>query len=114
MKPILTITLVFLLLAGTRCKTITPLSENPHEEPTIIRVECTNDKVIHNTVVQLLRQKRVADWILRDLGATEEIEAKYASIHPGEAERIKELLTQIGGVITVEIKKDGMPVRNVR
>src|SRR5688572_3849491 len=100
MKPVFSIALILLLLTVTRCKTITPLSHSPNDDVTIIRVECTNDKNIHNTVVQLLRQKRVADWIFRNMGATEEIEAKYASIHPGDAERIKELLTQIGGVIT--------------
>jgi hypothetical protein len=114
MKSLIPIVAIVLLITGSRCTTITPTTHSALDEVIVISVECLNQRSTHNNVVLLLRQERVSDWTFRDLGSTELIEARYASLHPARAERIKELLTQSGGIITVEIKKDGLPVKNIR
>jgi hypothetical protein len=114
MKPVLTIALVFLLVTGTRCKTITTVTNNPQDDVTTILVECNNLPSTRTNVKLLLQQVRVTEWGGRKLGATEEIEAKYTLIDPREAEYIRDLLTHIAGVIRVEIKKNGLPVQHVR
>lgn len=114
MKSFLSVAVLFLLLIYTQCKTITPLSDNPHDEVTAILVEATNQRSTRTNIELLLRQKRVSEWVYRNMGSTEEIEARYASIDPREAERIREQLTSIAGVIRVEIKKNGLPAQPVR
>jgi hypothetical protein len=114
MKSFFSIILMFLLFAGTYCKTITPVTNNPQDDMTSILVECNDLHSTRINVELLLRQVRVNEWAYRKLGTTQEIEAKYASIDPRDAEYIRDLLTRIAGVIDVEIRRNGLPARSSR
>jgi len=82
------------------------------EENVLIRIECRDEKSVQQLVIQALKTMRIADWDIRKGDSTREIMARYWFISPGMAEDIKQQLIQIPGVLDVEIKNDGMPVKN--
>jgi preprotein translocase subunit SecF len=111
MKTVLLPALV-LLLAITGCSSFRPGTKYSIDAVTVIRVEYRYAPSAEQMIRQVLRLKRVSDWeVIRD-GSEETIKARYKELPAGIAADMEERLRQIPEVLDIEIKKDGVPVRN--
>jgi len=113
MKPVFFYPVFSLLLTCHACAPARPPEGASLLAPvTIITADCRNDPAIKRLVMQLLRQARVSDWIIRDNGAYQDIEARYSVLTDRQAADIVEQLKQTAGVLNVGIKKDNIPLKN--
>ena len=114
MNPAYVITLLLVMAVCHGCESARPLQNNNNlsDQVTIITVDCKNDPAVKSLVLQLLRMARVSDWVIRDNGSYQDIEARYKEITPRQQADIEDQLKQTGGVLTVEVKKDHIPLRN--
>jgi len=113
MNPVYVIALVLVMAVCHGCESTRPLQNNDLSgQVTIITVDCKNDPSVKSLVMQLLRMARVSDWVIRDNGLYQDIEARYKEITPRQQADIEDHLKQTGGVLTVEVKKDNIPLRN--
>jgi hypothetical protein len=109
MKSISSILILFLLAAGIHCSPVREMRTENTE--TLIKVECKNDRQLQLTVKQILKKATVADWDIREDYSVVYIQARYSALSPVEVDEIRQRLTELPGVLDLEIKKDGIPVK---
>lgn len=112
MKPILSIVSFWLLLVVTGCGAGRPAAKTTSDDITLIVVEYLYDPATEQSIRQILRTRRVADWNVRRQGREETIEARYSELPSGIAAEIEGRLRQMPSVASVEIRKDRIPARN--
>lgn len=104
--------LLVVLMSITGCKTLS--TTKPPEEPIAVRVECRNEPVTCNTVLQLLRSPYARDLTKTVDADFVDIEVVFNNYSAATAEKFSQLeqqLKQIAGVLQVDIRR---PVRAVR
>ncbi|MEO5561787.1 MAG: hypothetical protein ABIR18_00105 [Chitinophagaceae bacterium] len=113
MKKLLSPLCIVLLLL-TACKTSMPLGHTPYES-TLIRVECNDDKIIQNTVYQLLRSTKAKDIQVQKDEMFARITAVYSNkdISIGRVEEIAQQIRTMPGVIQSTIEENKRAVLQV-
>jgi hypothetical protein len=113
MKPILLVGLCSWLIIG--CSPTRPSSEPPlRYEPALIKVETLKTTYIEQMVKQILKSANVNDWDITQDDSYIYIEARYAKLSPAKAAEIKDRLQELPWVVNIDIRYDGIPVKNIR
>jgi hypothetical protein len=91
-----------------------PSGRSPYES-TIIRVECNDDRIIQNTVYQLLRSTKAKDIQIQKDGAFARISGVYLNrdIFIGRVEEIAQEIRTMPGVIESTIEENKRAVLQV-
>lgn len=110
MKPILLSFLLAVLVAA--CGTTRPARPST-DAVTVITVEYRYDPSTEQSIRYLLRTKRVADWTSSNAGTERTIEVRYKELSAAEAGEINARLRELPAVIRVDVRRDGVPVKNI-
>ncbi|MET0392527.1 MAG: hypothetical protein ABW019_05275 [Chitinophagaceae bacterium] len=109
MKPILLTFLVGAIFAA--CSTPRP-SQTAADAVTVITVEYRYDPSTAQTIRQLLRRKRVADWMVSRTDTEQTVEARYPELSAADLGEIDTRLRELPAVLRIDVRRDGVPVKN--
>lgn len=78
----------------------------------VIRVEFRNEPGVETEVLYLLRLSRVSDWEVNRGDAEITITARYQELPTEKAVEIGDRLKQLPFILDLDIRRDGVPVKN--
>jgi hypothetical protein len=95
------------------CSPYLPSSTTENDNNSIqIRVECNNEPLVVEQVIQVLRRVRINDLEKESSGILFFIRARYQKLSDDKAEEMRDYVKRIPGVLDVLLFRDGLPVKN--
>jgi hypothetical protein len=103
---------ILCILLGS-CSPYLPSSADVDDKSIQIRVDCKNESLVVEQVIQTLRRVRINDLEKESSDIVFFIRARYQQLSDDKAEEIKDTVKKIPGVLDVLLFRDGLPVKNM-